>query len=117
MSESVPAPQDLQDRYIAAGFCNLGVARKSAEDWYCLLHKVQGAAALPYVLDGTLGHLLDDTSFEDDTLFCEWFYYVDWEAKELTVGGGERESVNVGFADLTEEWMLNLEKEDGYDEE
>ena len=108
MEPKSKAPEDLQKRYSEAGFANLDVSYQSLDDWYCLLHKLQGAEALPRILDGTLGHLSDDTAFERDTLFCEWVYWIDWEETTLTVSG-RCNPVSTSFSDLTEEWMLSCE--------
>ena len=105
-------PEELQARYLAAGFANLSVARKTAQDWYCLLHRMQGAAALPHILDGSLGHQVDRTEFENDTAFCEWAYFVDWEERELIVSHGGLEEVK-DFAGLTEDWMLHIFQDEG----
>jgi len=75
------------------------------------LRNVQGADALPHILDGTLSHLTDNTSFEEDELFCEWAYFIDWEQKIFTVKGriGIAEK---SFDQLSEEWMLFLRRLD-----
>jgi hypothetical protein len=101
---------DIQARYSAAGFANLEVSRQSTDDWYSLLHKMQGAGALPRILDGTLGHLTDNTDFEEDTLFCEWVYWINWEQQTIKVSGG-CDPVETTFAELTKEWMLAREVE------
>src|ERR1700753_1596714 len=110
VKERTPPPQELQERYIAAGFSDLGVSQQRPGDWYCLLRKVQGAAALPRILDGSLKHLVDGTRFERDAVFCEWVYYIDWEKKEIQVispiNGGQE--AKTAFANLTVSWMTSL---------
>ena len=109
--------EELQKRYSNAGFENLDVSSQRLDDWYCLLHKLQGAKALPRILDGTLGHLTDETDFEEDELFCEWAYWMDWEKRTLTVSGGCGPAT-MSFADLTEEWMICCENnQEGDDDE
>ena len=100
--------EEVQERYTAAGFLDLDVANHRPNDWYCLLRNVQGAAALPHILDGTLSHQVDSTNFEQDGLFCEWTYYIDWEARELSVrwSGHEQQTT---FENLSEQWMLVLD--------
>ena len=62
---------------------------------------MQGAAALPHILDGTLTQLVDAADFEADTLFCEWTYFVDWEAKTVRVcKNNEGKETTVGFEEL-----------------
>ena len=91
------------------------MASQSPTDWYCLLNRVQGAAALPRILDGTLRLASDDTEFQDDRTFCEWTYFIDWEAKEIFVRGSGDE-VKVSFEEVSEEWMLRLQHLDRDDE-
>ena len=69
---------------------------------------MQGAGALPRILDGTLNHLTDNSDFEEDTLFCEWVYWIDWEQKTFQVSDGCH-PVEISFAELTEEWVLARE--------
>lgn len=109
VAERSEPPEDIQSRYISAGFANLEVSNKTPGDWYCLLHKVQGAAALPYILDGTLAHMIDNTEFEEDRLFCEWVYYVDWEGRSVSVHGHGDDWSEKSFKELDEDWMLSLE--------
>ena len=55
-SESKPSTE-LQKYYSELDFADLEVSGKSFDDWYCLLRKVQGAKALPQILNGKLKHL------------------------------------------------------------
>ena len=54
-------------------------------------------------------HQIDSTDFEEDTLFCEWVYYVDWEKKTVTVKACENEAEK-DFNELTEEWMRSINR-------
>lgn len=76
---------------------------------------------MPRILDGSLKHLIDSTDFENDTLFCEWTYFVDWEKQEVQVRGNLREVEGVcSFAELREDWMQELQNrgnEEAEDEE
>ena len=101
----------MQDRYTAFGFADLAVSNQNASDWYCLLRNVQGAAALPHILDGTLTHLVDYTEFEQDGLFCEWSYFVDWEERVVHIKSGGGREGKVGFGEISEEWMTEFEEE------
>lgn len=109
--ERGPAPTELQTRYSAFGFADTGVGSGDNSDWYCLLRHVQGAAALPHILDGSLTHLVDGTEFEEDGLFCEWSYFVDWEAREVHVKSGDGHQKRVGFAELSPQWMAQFAKD------
>jgi hypothetical protein len=110
VNQNTKPSDDVQSRYSAAGFANLEVSERSTDDWYCLLHNLQGASALPRILDGTLSHLVDHTDFEEDELFCEWVYWIDWEQKTIKVSGG-CDPAETTFAELTEEWMLARQAE------
>jgi len=56
-SESTPSPE-LQERYQKLGFTDLSVSSRSPKEWYCLLRKTQGAAALPAIQSGDLKHVV-----------------------------------------------------------
>jgi hypothetical protein len=56
--DTTPTPE-VQKYYSELGFADLEVNRKRLGDWYCLLRKVQGAAALPEILKGNLKHMID----------------------------------------------------------
>jgi hypothetical protein len=56
--DTTPTPE-VQKYYSELGFADLEVNRKKLDDWYCLLRKVQGAAALPVILKGNLKHMID----------------------------------------------------------
>ncbi|RSH91119.1 hypothetical protein EHS25_010295 [Saitozyma podzolica] len=78
--------------------------------WYKLLREMQDGACLPHILSGKLRHLVDGSGFEDDTLFCEWAYFIDFENKTLTVETGDKfsqdsEKAVVAFNHLHPGWM------------
>jgi hypothetical protein len=106
-SESAPSPE-LQERYQKLGFADLSVSNRSLEEWYCLLRKTQGAAALPAIQSGDLKHVVEScrllvdvcllsfpltirTAFEDD--YWEWAYFIDFEHRMLETWKRERETV------------------------
>ena len=60
---SKPSPE-LQERYQKSGFADLNVSKQSPEDWYCLLRKTQGAAALPAIRSGELKHMEEYRRFQ-----------------------------------------------------
>ena len=61
-SKSAPSPE-LQERYQKLGFTDLKVSFQNPEDWYCLLRKTQGAAALPAIRSGELKHMVKSCRF------------------------------------------------------
>jgi hypothetical protein len=95
------------------------------DNWYNLLHRLQGGKALPYILDGSLKHLSDDTDFAVDGLFCEWAYWIDFSDRtfETVQGSPDRMGVHekVKFEELGPEYVQQLEKsgkeEEDIDEE
>ncbi|KDR82082.1 hypothetical protein GALMADRAFT_221968 [Galerina marginata CBS 339.88] len=103
---------EIQHQYQRAGFADLSVSNKSAADWYCLLHKTQGAAALPAIYNGQLKHMAESVDLLDD---CDWAYFVDFENKKLeTWCGGEAVDVAT-FEKLVKEgdgYMDKLLKDD-----
>lgn len=103
-----PNAESLQDRYMTLDFADLQVNTKRSDNWYCLLRNVQGATSLLSILDGSFVHQIDNTKFEEDKVFCEWLYYLDWDQEELQVGGRFVDGV-VKFRELNEDWMTKLE--------
>ncbi|CZR52244.1 uncharacterized protein PAC_02121 [Phialocephala subalpina] len=63
---SKPSPE-LQEKYTTLGFCDTGVNRQSPDDWYCLLRNVQGAKALPEILNGNLKHMIQSGLSESES--------------------------------------------------
>jgi hypothetical protein len=72
VDENAEPSKQLQVRYSRTDFSSTSVNTRKLNNFYNLLHKVQGAAALPHILDGSLGHLTDNTAFLDDGMYCEW---------------------------------------------
>ncbi|KAI0140488.1 hypothetical protein GGR57DRAFT_425267 [Xylariaceae sp. FL1272] len=108
-----PAPPGAQQRYMAAGFTDLGGYGRSPADWHCLLDHTEGARALPYILDGTLEHLIDDTNFDYNLPGFQWTYFIDFEKRELRVRvynvAGVQYNCPFRFQDLCENSMKSLE--------
>ena len=46
VKEDEPASPEVIAKYKAAGFLDFSVGNQKEEDWYCLLPKVEGVAAL-----------------------------------------------------------------------
>lgn len=66
------------------GYANEGVSSGDPEEWYVLLHDLQGELAKTL----EAGYILDGTRFPADSLFCEWGYVVDLDAETLEVYRG-----------------------------
>lgn len=64
----------------------------NGDDWYALLRKNQGNPG------GTLeaGVILDGLAFAADSLFCEWGYIVDFDARVLEVYKGFQDTEHAG---------------------
>jgi hypothetical protein len=69
---------------------------------------VQGANALPKILDGTLKHMPDDTSMLGGV---EWSYFIDLEGDKLEVYESETLLKTIDFADLKESFLEGVEKD------
>ncbi|KAF8901878.1 hypothetical protein CPB84DRAFT_1824505 [Gymnopilus junonius] len=83
VNEAEKPTVEIQDKYSKAGFSNVGIGEQSLSDWYCLLAKTQGAAALPAIQSGELKHMIDSRDFLANGLFCEWAYFIDFENRKL----------------------------------
>ena len=72
------------------------------DSWDSLFHRAgtHRFKALPYILDGTLKHLPDETGFADDGLFREYAYWIDFENKVLEIEGLEEEVVKIEFGQM-----------------
>lgn len=60
-------------------YADLGVSRRSLDDWYCLLRHTQGNPAA--MLDA--GVIEDASHFPTDSLFAEYGYVIDFDASRL----------------------------------
>lgn len=69
------AIESLQD------YADTGVSTESLEDWYCLTRKLHGLVL------GRLetGYFVDQTSFVQDSLFCEWAYCLNLDNETFEV--------------------------------
>lgn len=115
VSESSPPTKGQQEYYSSLDFANLRVSEGRLDEWYCLLHKMQGAAALPQVLNGKLKHLKEGIDFLEDGLFCEWAYFIDFEERKLETwkgesGDGSKMIGEVTFDGLKSEGKAYMEK-------
>lgn len=100
-----PSIED-QEKLIALNLYNGTV---SDEDWYCLLHGIQGN------LDEYLraGMIIDNQSFIYDSLFCEWAYIINLDSMDLEIYGGFRkEKHSLGRYGISE--IGRNPNEDGY---
>jgi len=76
----------IQKKY--AKFCNLGVSEGKADNWYCLLHDVQGVATFEQIYNGNLSHMINSNSFIKDSLFCEYAYVINLDTMNLEMYKG-----------------------------
>lgn len=65
-------------------YSNLSVSEQDASDWYCLLRETHGN---PRLILGC-GYAAHDDAWPLDSLFCEWGYLVDFDARKLEVYEG-----------------------------
>jgi hypothetical protein len=80
-ADSKPTDEDIER---LSGFANRGVGTRDLDDWYVLLRKTQGNPK------GMLaaGVIEDASGFPADSLFAEWGYVVDLDARALEVFEG-----------------------------
>ncbi|KAE8453220.1 hypothetical protein EG329_011287 [Mollisiaceae sp. DMI_Dod_QoI] len=116
-----PASPELQEKYTELGFCDLSVNRRQADDWYCLLRNVQGAEALPEILNGNLKHMIQSVKFLEDRLFCEWAYFVNFEERTFETWGHGTFLEEISFEGLSEsdafKWLDKMQKRDRIERE
>jgi len=81
-------------------WANLSVGEQRLDSWYSLLRETQGDP------DATLGcgFMIEGADFAQDSLFCEWAYVVDLDARTFEVYKGfQKEPHEAGrFADRFE---------------
>ncbi|KIM38707.1 hypothetical protein M413DRAFT_447659 [Hebeloma cylindrosporum] len=98
--DSKPSPE-LQAHYQSLGFSDTGVSNQTLEDWYCLLRKMQGAAALPAIKSGKLKHMCESEFEGGDWM---WAYYIDFENRMLETWDNEEDPLDkVSFEDLVKD--------------
>lgn len=62
-------------------FSNISVGNQSMTDWYCLLRNTQGT--MKQWLDREIPYMINNNSFIEDTVFCEYYYIVDLDTEEF----------------------------------
>lgn len=67
------------------GLTDLEVSSRSANDWYCLLRRMQGNPQLlkSVVQSAGKAYMIDDSSFIKDSLWCEYAYIINLDAGVL----------------------------------
>jgi hypothetical protein len=78
---SVPSDEDIA---ALASWTDMNVGGPSESGkptWYQLLRETQGNPDA--IL--TSGYIIDNRSFGEDSLFCEWAYVIDFDAQRLDV--------------------------------
>ncbi|KAF8956781.1 hypothetical protein BDZ97DRAFT_1763463 [Flammula alnicola] len=107
---------ELQERYQKLGFADTKVSNGSLDEWYCLLRKTQGAAALPAIQRGELKHMEEAVLEEDDD--WEWAYFIDFENHMLETWEPENLLNVVTFEELVKDGVERyLARVNGEEEE
>jgi len=70
VDEDIPPTQEQIEE--CKMFHNSSVSSGQLTEWYSLLRSAQGATGLKAILDGKLKYMIDNSSFIEDSLFCEW---------------------------------------------
>lgn len=58
-------------------------------DWINLLRGVRGARSLRPIFEGKLEVLPDQSYFEEDGLFCEYTYWIDFESRQFSTSSSD----------------------------
>jgi hypothetical protein len=82
-NEKRPTPEQIEQ---CRKWLDEGVSERRPEDWYCLLRGSQGEPKA-YLEDG-LRYMIDNHTFLEDSLFCEWAYLINPDTKRLEVYKG-----------------------------
>lgn len=100
--QSAPTAEDVERLH---GYANTNVGTQRIDEWYVLLRETQGNPAA--MLDA--GVIEDAHEFPLDSLFAEWGYLVDFDARTFeTYRGFQDEAHDKGrFANRTGEHMSN----------
>jgi len=64
---------------------DFSVSSRSENDWYCLLRSAQGDL---FAYKQGLFYMSDDSSFIEDSLFCEWGYIINLDTDMLEIWQG-----------------------------
>lgn len=86
VTQDTPPTPELQEKY--AKFADKSVSTKSLEEWYCLLRHLQGIGALKAINNDELSHVLDQSDFIEDSLYCENAYVFNFDKDCLDIYEG-----------------------------
>ena len=68
-------------------YTNLGVSKRSVDDWYCLMRNAQGELDI-YAGDDGFPYMIDSHDFLFDSLSCEWAYIINLDDGVLEIYKG-----------------------------
>lgn len=105
-NKDTPTEKDIE-RYTQLGLYNGSVGKGKTTDWYCLLRGAQGAGCIDLIREGFLGHLIDDSAFLKDSLFCEYGYLINLDDRTLDFYVGFQKTAQPGN-------IFGEESSDGY---
>lgn len=71
------------------------------KEWYSLLRNAQSATSLALIASGYLKHLIDNSEFIDDDVFCEYSYIFNFDSNHLDIYRMGRNLVHsIAFDDI-----------------
>lgn len=79
-----PTPEQIKE---LSPFTDLGVSNQSTDDWYCVLRDLQGRLCDHL----TVGYMLGNNDFINESLFCEWGYILNLDDNVMEVYQGFQE--------------------------
>jgi hypothetical protein len=114
-------PRDIDDdeivkRYIPARFPRTVSMESYALSWIPqsgeIIQDTQQRDLLQRIWDGRQKHVIDQTSFAEDGLFCEYAYWIDFENKVMQVEGVVEGTLVVHFKDMKVGILENIKDYD-----
>jgi hypothetical protein len=112
------ATPDLVEKY--KQFSSTSVSVQKVEEWYCLLHSLQGVGILEQILIGNVNHMIDSVEFLKDSLFCEYAYLLNLDTEEIMFFEGfntepiDPDNDPLGFASFKPEETREIERNTYY---
>ena len=84
IDSSIAPTEEQKDYCVQMSWCDLNVSNSSTNDWYCILHGTQEPENWQFAVDHEKTVYVDNyINFIKDSLFCEYVYIYDIDARCL----------------------------------
>ncbi|RKF59819.1 hypothetical protein OnM2_056055 [Erysiphe neolycopersici] len=113
VSQNDEADEATAEKYLALGYGRKRLLEFDDEvdsSWTDLLNDCRGADNLIEMQKGNLKHAIEAVHFHQDTLFCEWAYFIDFEKRTLESYQALDLLDTVSFDDLKEVGLKYIER-------